>query len=161
MANSPVGRFWLLTPWLLLAGVLPLLVWWLVEPVPVTINYVAPSFLSQPANSREEASRYYISEALGGTTVWRYVEYCVHASYEGTSHRAWVGEALVWHAPDLPTQFSRREGCASLSVAVPVPQSSPARSFNFVQTMTIQLNPLRVEQIVYPPLPLRILDNKP
>ena len=160
MANTQIGKILLSWPWLLLALGEPVLLWCFLEPTPVTITYVAPAFLSQPASSREEASRYYISEARGGSTVWRYVEYCVRRPYEGTSHRAWVGEALVWHAPDLPTQFSRTPGCASLSVAVPLPQSSPTRSFNYVQWMEIPMNPLRTEEIQYPPIPLTILDNK-
>ena len=159
MVGSPMGRIWLLTPWLIIACGLPLLLWWTFEPAPVTIDYVAPAFLSQPAKSREEASRYYLSEARGGSTVWRYVEYTVHRSYEGTAHRAWVGEALVWHAPDLPTQFSRVPGSGAISIAVPVPQSSPTRDFVFVQRMEIS-NPLRTMQIEYQPLPLRILDSK-
>ncbi len=159
MSNHPIGRLWLYSPWLVLALGLPLILWWSFEPEPLTITYVAPAFLAQPVDSREEAGRHYLSEAVGGTTVWRYVEYCVHRPYEGTSHRAWVGDALVWHAPDLPTQFSRVKGCGSISIAVPVPQSSPARDFNFVQRMTIQLNPLRTVQVEYPPIPLRILDS--
>jgi hypothetical protein len=160
MSTSPVGRIWLALPWLVLACGIPLIAWWLLEPTPIEITYVAPSFLSQPVDSREDAAQHYIAEAVGGTVVWRYVEYCVRRPYEGTSRRAWVGEALVWHAPDLPTQFSRAPGCARLSIAVPLPQSSPSRSFNFVQRMEVVMNPLRTEEVIYPPIPLRILDAK-
>ena len=40
-------------------------------------------------------------------------------------------------------------------------KSSPTRSFNYVQWMEIPMNPLRTEEIRYPPIPLTILDNKP
>ena len=49
MSNNPVGRLWLAAPWMILALGIPLLAWWMLEPAPLAVNYVAPAFLSQPA----------------------------------------------------------------------------------------------------------------
>ena len=117
-------------------------------------------FLSRPALNRADAATVYISEVKGGSTVFRYISYCVERPFEATSHRAWVGEALVWHAPDLPTMLSRTPGCYDANIAVPVPTSSPTRTFSYVQTMSIPLNPIRTETVEYAPIPLTILDPK-
>lgn len=160
MANTPLGRLWLALPWCILALGLPLIAWWLLEPVPVQVSYVSPAFLSRPAMTRDDARGLHLTEVRGGSTVWRYVEYCVTKSFEATVHRAWVGKALVWHAPDLPTMLSREIGCGAANLAVEVPTSSPSRSFYFVQRMEIALNPLRTAVIEYAPIPLTILDGK-
>jgi hypothetical protein len=157
MSQTPIGRFWLALPWLILACGVPLVGWWLLEPPPVEVTYVAPSFLSEPATSREDAAQHYVAEALGGAILWRYVEFCVRRPYDGTSHRAWVGRAVVWPAPDLPTVLSRTVGCGAISLPVETPQSSPSRDFNFVQRMEVPMNPIRTESISYPPIPIRIL----
>jgi hypothetical protein len=156
-ARDGLLRVLLWLPWgiLLIGG--PLMLFWYLEPVPVQITYVAPSFLREPAYNREEAAQHYVAEIQGGTTVWRYVEYCVTKPYNGTSHRSWISAALVWHAPDLPTQFSRAVGCGSFSVAVDVPQSSPSRNFMFVQRLEVPVNPIKTVDVEYPPIPLRIL----
>jgi hypothetical protein len=160
MANSPVGRFWLLTPWVLLACGVPLAGWWLLEPMPIRVTYVAPAFLSAPAYSRDDAVRHYVYET-NRSVLWRYVEYCVDKPFtEGVSHRSWVGRAIVWHAPDLPTYLARTPGCTAANVAVDIPSSSPARDFRFVQWIEIPLNPLRTARIEFEPIPLRILDSK-
>jgi hypothetical protein len=160
MANSPIGKFWLAIPWLIIACGLPLLIWWMVEPAPITVNYVSPLFLSRPATDRADAATVYVSEVTGGSTVFRYISYCVTKSFEATSHRSWVGEALVWHAPDLPTILSRVPGCFDANIAVSVPTSSPTRTFEYTQTMSIPMNPIRIETISYAPIPLTILDPK-
>ena len=80
--------------------------------------------------------------------------------FEATNHRAWVGEALVWHAPDLPTVLSRTPGCYDANIAVAVPTSSPTRTFQYTQTLSIEMNPLRTETITYAPIPLTILAPK-
>ena len=160
MADHPVGKLWLLTPWPILALGLPTLLWWLLEPMPVRVQYVHPHFLSRPAMDRSDASTVELLAVKGGTTVVRYVEYCVTKPFEGTSHRAGVGKALVWQAPDLPTVLSRTPGCFAANLAVEVPTSSPTRTFSFVQTMSIPLNPLRTEVVSYAPIPLTILDSK-
>lgn len=160
MAETRIGRFWLALPWLILACGVPTLAWWLFEPVPLKVTYVAPMFLSRPAINRADAATAYISEVKGGSTVFRYISYCVERPFEATSHRAWVGEALVWHAPDLPTMLSRTPGCFDANIAVPVPTSSPTRTFQYVQTMSIPLNPIRTETVEYAPIPLTILDPK-
>lgn len=161
MAETRIGRIWLALPWAILALGLPLVAWWLIEPVPLTVNYVSPMFLSRPALNRADAATVYVSEVKGGSTVFRYVSYCVTRPFDGTTHRSWVGEALVWHAPDLPTVLSRTPGCYDANIAVSVPTSSPTRSFMFTQMMSIPLNPLRTETVSYTPIPLTILDNKP
>jgi hypothetical protein len=160
MANHPLGRFWLLTPWLLLLLGAPLVIWWMLEPAPLRIEYVHPHFLTRPAMSRDDASTVEVLAVNGNATIFRYVEYCVSRPFEGTSHRAWVGKALVWHAPDLPTMLSRVPGCFAANLAVEVPTSSPTRTFSYVQTISIPLNPLRTETIEYAPIPLTILDSK-
>jgi hypothetical protein len=160
MADHPIGKVWLALPWIILACGIPTILWWMFEPIPVRVDYVAPAFLSRPAINREDAASVYISEAKGGSTVYRYVSYCVSRPFEATTHRAWIGRALVWHAPDLPTMLSRAPGCFDANLAVEVPTSSPTRTFSFVQRMEIQLNPLRTETVEYAPIPLTILDSK-
>jgi hypothetical protein len=158
MANSPVGRAWLALPWLILATGIPLLLWWAFEPVPLEVNYVSPHFLSRPAIDRNDAETAAVTEAVGGRVLYRYVSYCVSRPFTATAHRSWVGKALVWPAPDLPTMLSRTPGCFETNIAVEIPTSSPSRSFSFVQTMSIEMSPIRTEVIQYPPIPLRILD---
>jgi hypothetical protein len=160
MADHPLGRFWLLSPWIIIIIGVPLVAWWLLEPVPVTVNYVAPTFLSRPAMDRREAESVAVTSARGGSVVYRYVEYCVTRAFEATSHRAWVGEALVWPAPNVPTTLSRTPGCFAANLAIEVPTSSPTRTFKFVQTMSIPMSPIRTEVIEYAPIPLTILDSK-
>jgi hypothetical protein len=157
MANSPVGRFWLALPWLILTCGAPLIAWWMLEPVPLTINYVAPAFLTHEAKTREEAARYYVSEIEGGGTLFRFVSFCVSRPFNATSHRSWVGKALSWPAPDLPTGLSRTPGCYDASIAVDIPTSSPTRKFAFVQTLEIPMNPIRTATIEFQPLQLTIL----
>lgn len=160
MSNNHVGRLWLLTPWLILLMGAPLLVYWLVEPVPVRVQYVAPAFLTAPAANREEAAQLYTYETRA-PVLWRYIEYCVDERFsDATMHRSWVGRAIVWHAPNLPTYLSRAEGCRSASVAVDIPESSPAREFKFVSWLEIRQNPLKTSIVSFEPLPLRILDHK-
>lgn len=160
MAETRIGRIWLALPWAILALGLPLVAWWLIEPVPLTVNYVSPMFLSRPALNRADAATVYVSEVNGGSTVFRYVSYCVTRPFDGTTHRSWVGEALVWHAPDLPTVLSRTPGCYEANIATLVPTSSPTRTFSYVQTMTIPINPMRDAVVSYAPIPLTILDPK-
>lgn len=157
MANSSLGRFWLALPWFIIALGIPLLLWWVFEPTPVEVTYAAPSFLSRPALDRKNAASAFVAEARGGTTLWRYVEYCVTRPFKATSHRSWVGTALVWHAPDLPTTLSRTPGCFAANLATEIPTSSPTRTFQFVQRMEIQLNPLRSAMVEYAPITLTIL----
>lgn len=147
-------------PWIVLAVAAPLVIWWSLEPVPVRVVYVAPAFLSQPAKTREEAAQYYVAEARGGGVLWRYVEYCVARPFVGTTHRAWVNKAMVWHAPDVATHLSRAPGCAASSIGVDIPTSSPTRRFEFTQYMTIKTNPIREDRVEYAPIALTILDGK-
>ncbi|MCU0501534.1 MAG: hypothetical protein MUC51_07165 [Anaerolineae bacterium] len=162
MANHPVGRFWLALPWIMLACGLPTLAWWMFEPVPLTVNYVAPCFMERPVSNREEALQSCVTQTRGGGVLYRWAEYCVSRAFEATSHRSWVGRAVVWPAPDLPTIMSRTPGCYSTNFAVEIPTSSPSRSWEFVQRMEIQMagNPLRSPVIEYAPIPLTILDSK-
>jgi hypothetical protein len=148
------------TPVGLLVLVVPVTFWWLFEPVPVELRYVAPSFSSVPAATRDEADKTAVMAVTGGTTVYRYVEYCVRRPFVGTARRSWVNSALVWHAPDVPTTLSRQTGCRSASVAVETPTSSPSRSFLFSQSIEIDTNLLRTDRIEYPPIPLTILATK-
>jgi hypothetical protein len=151
----------LMLPWGLLLLGAPVLLWWTFEPVPVTINYVAPALLSHPARTREEAAKYYVSESVGGVTLWRYVEACVHRPiHDGESHRAWVGSAMVWNAPSLPLTSAGRGGCWAQSIAVEIPSSSPSRDFGLHQWLIIRTNPIRTDRISYDVIPLRILDGK-
>lgn len=157
MANSPMGKMWLALPWIILALGAPVLLWWLLEPVPIEIAYVAPSFLSHPAQTREEAVRYYVSEVEGGDVLYRFVSYCVSKPFIATSRRAWIGRAISWSAPDLPTYLSRTPGCFETSVPVEIPSSSPTRRFEFVQVIEIPLNPLRTVKVEFAPIALTIL----
>jgi len=157
MRPSLPVRLWLYLPWLLLAVGIPWVAWWLLEPPPVTIEYVAPAFLSQPAESREAAAQHYVTEAVGGGTLWRYVEYCVREPYNGVNKRAWIGKAIVWQAPDLSTYLSRVVGCHSASLAVEIPASNPARHFEYSHRLLVEVNPIKTIEIVYSPIPLLIL----
>jgi hypothetical protein len=160
MANHPIGKIWLALPWLILACGIPTILWWTFEPIPLTINYVAPAFLSRPAINREDAATVYTFEAKGGTTLWRYVEYCVSRPFDATTRRTFVGSALVWHAPDLPTALSRTPGCFAANIATELPTSSPTRTWQFAQRMEIPLNPIRTENVSYSPIPITILDSR-
>ena len=158
MTDSRLSRLWMLLPWPILLFGGPLALWWLLEPTPVEIEYVAPAFLSAPVESREAASQYYVTESVGGVTLWRYVEGCVHRAYNGgVNKRAWVGKAIIWQAPDLSTYLSRTPGCFKTSLAVEVPSSNPARRFEYSHTLEIDLNPLKTIRIEYAPIPLLIL----
>ena len=160
MSNSVIGRLWLAAPWMILALGIPLLAWWMLEPAPLAVNYVAPAFLSQPAQTREEAARYYVTESEGGGVLFRFISYCVSRPFTATAHRVWVGRALAWSAPDLPTYLSRTPGCYDASIAVDIPTSSPTRRFEFVQTLEIPLNPLRTTTVEFQPIPLTILNSR-
>ena len=39
MAETRIGKFWLTLPWLILACGVPTIVWWMLEPVPVTVTF--------------------------------------------------------------------------------------------------------------------------
>jgi hypothetical protein len=138
----------------------PLAIWWMLEPPPVELGYVAPHFTDRPVDSREEAARYAVTAVRGGDTVYRYVEFCVRRPFMGEMHRSWVNDAMVWHAPNVPTALSREVGCRSSSIAISVPTSNPSRAFEFVQFMTIRVNPIRTDRIDYFPIPLTILANR-
>lgn len=136
----------------------PLILWWALEPSPLKIEDVATYFTDRPVESMEEAQKHAVQAISGGSVVYRFVQYCVRRPFQGTAHRSWVNSAMVWHAPDVPTQLSRDEGCRHANIAVEVPTSNPTRSFFFVQKMEIYVNPLRAREIIdYPPIPLTIL----
>lgn len=157
MTPSLPVRLWLYLPWIAIALGSPMLLWWWHEPSPVSIDYVAPAFLSQPAESREAAAQYYVTEAVGGGTLWRYVEYCVSKPFDGVSKRAWVSRSIVWHAPDLSTYMSRDVGCHGASFAVEVPQSNPARRFDYTHRIVVEVNPIKTVDLEFAPIPLLIL----
>jgi hypothetical protein len=141
--------------------VTPVVLYWLFEPMPVTVKYVAPHFVDRPVNSREEAESYAVVAAPGGVELYRYVEYCVDRPFTGTAKRSWVNTAMVWHAPELPTQLSRTVGCRASNIVVEVPTSNPSRTFMFVQQMVVNVNFLRNSEVIeYPPIPLTILASK-
>jgi hypothetical protein len=160
MANTQIGKFWLFTPWIILALGTPLLGWWMLEPVPLKINYVAPCFTSRPAINRDDALSACVDSIHGGTVVFRFVSYCVSRPFEATSRRSWVGKAIVWPAPDLPTMLSRTPGCYEANIAVETPTSSPTRRFSYIQELQIPMSPVRTATISYSPIPLTILDSK-
>lgn len=144
-----------LTPW----AILGLGIYWMLEPSPLVVKYVAPHFASVPVESRADADEFAVTEISGGQTVYRYLEYCVYRPFSGTAHRSWVNQSMVWPAPDLPTALSRTVGCDKRSIAVQVPTSNPTRTFDFVQRLHIEINPLRTIEIDYPPIRLTILAN--
>ena len=157
MTPSLPIRLWLYLPWAVIALVAPMLLWWWHEPPPVTIEYVAPAFLSSPVESREAAAQYAVTEVVGGGTLWRYVEYCVREPYNGVNKRAWVSKAIVWQAPDLSTYLSRTVGCHSASLAIEIPSSNPARHFDYSHRLLVEVNPIKTIEIMYAPIPLLIL----
>jgi len=160
MANSPVERFWLLSPWIIIACGFPLIAWWLLEPIPLRVEYVHPFFLSRPATDRADAEQAQVAAVAGGTVVYRFVEYCVSRPFDAESKRAWVTGAFVWPAPVVPTVLSRVPGCFTANLAQETPTSSPTRNFSFTQSMSIPMNPIRTETLEYAPIPLTILDTK-
>lgn len=135
----------------------PLIIWWLVEPSPLEVRYVAELFTSEESNTREDAMKHAVVAVKGGTQVFRYIEYCVRRPFQGTARRSWVNDAMVWHAPDVPTQLSRVVGCRNASIMVDVPTSNPTRTFYFVQRIEIPVNPIRDDVIEFPPIPLTIV----
>lgn len=149
--------FILYLPWAIIAAALPVMVYWQFESMPITIQYTAPYFSSEPARTRDAANSSAVVQAPGGATLYRYVEYCVHRTFVGRIQRAWVGSAIVWPAPDVSTATSDDVGCFARPMAVEVPTSSPTRNFQYVQRMYVQVNKMRTEPIEYPPIPLRIL----
>ena len=160
MTNEFVTRVTTSVAWMPLALALivgPLAVWWLVEPAPLALVYVSTKFVDRPVESREEAQKRAVTAVAGGTMVYRYVEFCVRKAFSGTARRAWVNTAMVWPAPDVPTALSREIGCRHTNIAVEVPTSNPTRTFVFVQTMEIEVNPLRTAIIEYSPIQLTIL----
>ena len=160
MAEHPVGKFWLALPWLILALGLPTLAWWMFEPSPLTINYVAPCFTSRPSVNRDDALTACVDSTVGGRVLYRYVDYCVSRPFEATSRRSWVSKSIVWPAPDLPTMLSRAPGCFAANIAVEIPSSSPTRRFSYIQELVIPMSPIRTLTIPYSPIPLTILDSK-
>jgi hypothetical protein len=144
-------------PWAVLGVGAPIAAFWLFEPAPIEITYATDHFISVEAQTRAEAIANPVREVVGGSVIYRWVEFCVRRPFNGTSHRAWVNEALVWNAPDLPTQLSRTVGCDARAFPVVVPSSSPARRFDYVHYIEVATNPLRTDHIEYPPLPLTIL----
>ena len=135
----------------------PLVVWWLVEPGPLEVGYVAPHFANEDARTRDEAERHAVLAVRGGTQVYRYIEFCVRRPFTGTARRSWVNDALVWHAPDVPTQLSRIAGCRNASVVVDVPTSNPTRTFYYTHRIELHVNPIRNDVIEFPPIPLTIV----
>ena len=147
-------------PWVILVLGLPVILWWLFEPNPLTIRYVAPYFVDRPVETRDEAEMHPVFAVAGGQQLYRYIEYCVSRPFTATAKRSWVNSAMVWHAPDVPTQLSRTAGCRSANVVVEVPTSNPSRTFMFVQKMEVDVNPIRRDEVIeYPPIPLTILSR--
>jgi hypothetical protein len=144
-------------PWAILFAAAPVFAYWWWEPTPLTIEYTSPLFSREPVRTRDAAQYAAVSQIAGGSTVYRYIEYCVHKPFSGRIQRAWVGSAIVWPAPDTTTTVSTAVGCTSNSFAVEVPTSSPSRTFSYRQTMHIGVNPIRTDTIEYPPIALRIL----
>jgi hypothetical protein len=149
----------LVLPWFAVIVGTALTAWWLLEPVPVEVTYAAEHFTNVEARTRAEAIANPVHEVVGGTVVYRWVEFCVNRPFTGTSHRSWVNESMVWNAPDLPTQLSRTVGCDARSFPVLVPTSSPTRTFDYVHHIEVQTNPIRTDIVDYPPLPLTILSK--
>lgn len=144
-------------PVLLTLMLAPLILYWALEPLPVDVRYVAPYFVSQPVATREQAEQRAVLAVEGGTTVYRYIEYCVVRSFEGTIRRTWINEAVAWSAPDIPASLGRRVGCSATNVGVVTPVVATSRDFEFIQVMEVPINPLRTVRMQYPTLPLRIL----
>jgi hypothetical protein len=135
----------------------PLFVFWAVEPTPLRIVYAAPMFTDTEVDSREDAERHAVLAVAGGTQVYRYIEFCVSRPFSGTAHRSWVNTAMIWHAPDVPTQLSREPGCRSANVMLDVPLSNPTRTFWYVHAIDVPVNPMRTDTVDMPPIPLTIL----
>lgn len=128
-----------LIPWL----VLPFGLYWWLEPAPARVIYAAPSFTSVPVASREEAERFAISEATAGSVVYRYVEWCNDKPYQATMRRAWIGSALVIHAPDYPSVLAGRTGCFARSNAIEVPPVLARAHYEYSHSLLITVNWLR------------------
>lgn len=137
----------------------PLVVFWSLEPTPLTVAYAAPFFTNREVESEEEAKRHSVLVVQGGTQVYRYIEYCVSRSFTGTARRSWVNNAMVWHAPDVPTTLSRTVGCRSANVILDVPTSNPSRAFWYVHNIEVPVNPIRTDTVEMPPIPLTILSK--
>jgi hypothetical protein len=135
----------------------PLVIFWSLQAAPLRVVYTAPLFADQEVESREEAERHSVLAIQGGTQVFRYVEFCVVRAFSGTARRSWVNNAMVWHAPDVPTQLSRTVGCRSANIMLDVPLSNPSRAFWYVHKIEVPVNLIRTDTIEMPPIPLTIL----
>ena len=145
-----------LIPWLLL----PFGLYWWLEPVPVRVVYAAPRFTSVPTISREEAERHAITEATAGAIIYRYVEWCNDRPYLATMRRAWIGTAIVMHAPDYPSALADRVGCMSRPMPIEVPSVMQRAHFEYSHSLLVTVNWLRENEIRHPLIPLTITPAK-
>lgn len=157
MSMTAAWKAAIVIPWIGVIACTPIIAWWYLEPVPLVVTYVAPTFSRSYAYDRTDAEKYAVHDTLGGSTVYRYVEFCISKPFEGVSVREWVGEAIVWPAPLVPTASSAEIGCFKRSVPVLTPSSSPSRNFLYHQTILARTNPLRTDEIHYAPIPIRLL----
>ncbi len=65
-------------PWAILFAAAPVFAYWWWEPTPLTIEYTSPLFSREPVRTRDAAQYAAVSQIAGGSTVYRYIEYCVH-----------------------------------------------------------------------------------
>jgi hypothetical protein len=148
-----------LLPMALVVVCVPIGVYWMLEPPPLRVVYSSPQLISEPVDNPEDAAAHAVYETVGGRDLYRLVIYCVDRAYSGTIKRAWVNDAVIWHAPDRSTVLSNQLGCETVSSRIPVPSSSPTRSFELLQSVDVYVNPIRTDHVQFPPVTLTILDG--
>ena len=133
--------------------------YWLFWPMPPTMEvlYSHPQFCDRPCETRDEAQRYSVLEVPSGTQyVWHYREIRINAQRIGAIRSSWQSGAFIWNSPQIATLGSK-PGHYTRSVAIEPPTSNPTRNFVWNLSFHYDATPLRNEEIVFPPVYLRVL----
>jgi hypothetical protein len=123
---------------------------------PVEVRYQSELFTSIRAESRDEARRTAITEAVGGTDVYIYREICT--THEGESvadgRPLWRGHEFVWSPPQRTAVFL--PGCSSRSYQVDTPVVKKTQTYTYTISTVFRVNPLTVVDMVMPPVSLTL-----
>jgi hypothetical protein len=133
--------------------------YWLYWPMPPTIQiiYSHPKFCYKPCENRNEAIQYEVDEVSSGTQyVWHYREIRINHQRIGSIRSSWQSGAFIWNSPQVATMGSET-GVYLRATAVEPPTSNPTRDFVWKMSFHYDVTPLRNEDIVFPPVTLRVV----
>lgn len=121
---------------------------------PVEVIYQSELFTSIRAESRDEARRNAITEAVGGADVYIYRETCtIHEGESvGDARPLWRGHEFVWSPPQRTAVFL--PGCSSRSYQVDTPVVKKTQLYTYTISTVFRVNPLTVVDMVLPPVSL-------